>query len=112
MGRQIPEKKDDDGNVVREARTVKEPGMHVPEVLREYMGTDFLPFVRKARKVAKPKKGGKKKGGGKQKGGGKKAAPAKKAAPPAAAAAGAGAASSVPTAAQLDALLATKSYVN
>lgn len=101
----IPAKTDADGKVVREAKTVKQQGVHVPEVLQEYMGTDFLPFVRKSRKVAKPKKGGKKKA--------KKPAkkPAKKA-PAAAASAAASPAAGVPTAAELDALLATKSYIN
>ena len=105
---EIPAKTDADGKVVREARTVKQQGVHVPEVLQEYMGTDFIPFVRKARKVAKPKKGDKApKKAAPKKAAPKKAAP-KKAAPAAAAAAG----SAVPSAAELDALLATKSYIN
>ena len=65
------------------------------------MDTDFLPFVRKTRKVAKPKKGDKKKVQKPDK------KPVKKA-PTAATSAAAG----VPTAAELDALLATKSYIN
>ena len=104
---EIPAKTDADGKVVREARTVKQQGVHVPEVLRDYVGTDFLPFVRKARKVAKPTK---KKSG--KKAAAKKAAAKKSAKKAAPAAAAASAGPAVPSAAELDTLLATKSYVN
>lgn len=97
----IPEKKDKDGNVVREAGTAKQQGVHVPEVLRKFVGTDFFPFVRKARKVAKPKVSSKKKN--KNKSSKNKASPTKK--PAKSAAAG------KYSAAQLDELLATKSYI-
>ena len=33
------------------AGTAKQQGVHVPKVLRPYVGTDFLPFVREAKKA-------------------------------------------------------------
>ena len=47
----VPERRDKDGILLCTATTTKQRGVHVPKVLRPYIGTDFLPFVRDSKKV-------------------------------------------------------------